>query len=265
MAEQHGQPPPGDNNNQRVPLRFQLGARAQQRQAPNFVPQQQPEEQLGNGQEHHAPLLPEPHRAARQHAYLGNVQQVPQDAEQRDGGLRDFSILNVCVCVLPGVVLFPGETLPLRLHRHYDPGVIALADRILARNNSAAAAAAGAGGEAAAASSSVIANFFGVVCGALADRGTPGAAHALGEVSTGTLASIVSGQRVGEEQVVLLARGTRRFRVERLLGYRQVSTLLVFTVLSHITYSNRVALAAHVSVLTVIAPSQQLSMSSGCR
>jgi ATP-dependent protease La (LON) substrate-binding domain len=228
MAEQQG--PPGDGiNNQRAPLRFNLraGARVQQRQAPNFVPQQQPEaEQVGNEHEQPQPPMSAPHLAARQHAYLGNVQQVPQDAEQQEGSLRDFSILNVCVCVLPGVVLFPGETLPLRLHRHYDPGVIALADRILARNNSAAAAgAAGAGaGDDAAANSRVIApNFFGVVCGALADRGTPGAAHALGEVSTGTLASIVSGQRVGEEQVVLIARGRRRFRVERLLGYRQVS------------------------------------------
>jgi ATP-dependent protease La (LON) substrate-binding domain len=226
MAER--QRPPGDgNNNQRAPLRFQLGAgaRVQQRQAPNFVPQQQPEdaEQQGNEQEQPQPPPSASHLAARQHAYLGNVQQVPQDAEQQEGGLRDFSILNVCVCVLPGVVLFPGETLPLRLHRHYDPGVIALADRILARNNSAAGAAgAGVAGDAAAGNSVIAPNVFGVVCGALADRGTPGAAHALGEVSTGTLASIVSGLRVGEEQVVLIARGRRRFRVERLLGYRQV-------------------------------------------
>ena len=126
--------------------------------------------------------------------------------------------------LLPGVVLFPGETLPLRLHRQYDAGIIALAERSLVLssntnndrdNNSVPQQQQGTAAAAAAAPAPV---YFGVFCGLQAVGGALGAATE----NTGTIASVVSGRRIGDEQMVLLAQGCRRFRVDHLLGYRQV-------------------------------------------
>eukprot|EP00611_Tribonema_gayanum_P028301 TRINITY_DN7238_c0_g1_i1.p1 TRINITY_DN7238_c0_g1~~TRINITY_DN7238_c0_g1_i1.p1 ORF type:complete len:238 (+),score=46.55 TRINITY_DN7238_c0_g1_i1:228-941(+) len=152
--------------------------------------------------------------SARMHAYLGTVQ-LAASASPEQHQLVDGEELMLPIVVLPGVVLFPGETLPLRLHRDIDLAVITLAERSLAqqpqpdqelpRNGSSSDRSAG---------------LFGVVCGPHNPGPEGFQVHAA--FSVGTVAAVASGARAGDEQVVVLARGMRRFRITRLLGFRQV-------------------------------------------
>ncbi|CBN74673.1 conserved unknown protein [Ectocarpus siliculosus] len=171
-----------------------------------------------------SPLLPPPPPPAplptpATHAYLGEATTGSSSLSRKD--LEEGSTVEIPILALPGVVLFPGESLPLRLH---NPAYADLVESFLGGG-----AGAGGGGGGGGSGGQQAARHLGVVNRLDSRRGGP---H-VGASPVGTTAEVRSGHGGSAEDadgggeggdgggLAMMARGRHRFRLVEDLGWRR--------------------------------------------